>query len=288
MHRLSNGIVEVEVSIDFGPRVMRYARCGGPNVFAEVPHLAIPTSYGPWKPRGGHRLWVAPEHMPGSYAPDDRTVLIEAASPLAVVLRQKTDLAGIQKLMGIRLSTEGTTALVEHTIVNRTSWPIRIAPWAITTVAPGTVFIPQPRFRPHPEALLPAETLALWPYTDLTDRRWAIGRQLIALTPDAARPEPQKIGVGSLQGWCALVQGRTVFMKRITPHELAEYPDRGSNIELFTAGDYLEIETLGPLQLVPPDASATHVERWDLFEEVEIGRTEESRAEALARLAQAP
>ena len=120
---------------------------------------------------------------------------------------------------------------------------------------------------------------------DLSDPRWTFGRELIVLTPDAARPEPQKIGVGSTAGWCALIRGGTIFMKRTSPDPSAEYPDRGSTIEIFTAGDYLELETLGPLRLLAPGGSATHVERWDLFAGVDLGNTEASRAAVLRALA---
>jgi hypothetical protein len=284
MVRLTNGVVDVDVSTEFGPRVMRYRFCGGENMFAEVPHLSTPTPQGVWKPRGGHRLWVAPEHMPGSYALDDRPVMHEEIDAGAAVFRQPVDSTGIEKSLTVRLSREVSTVIVEHTVTNRSSWPIRVAPWAITIVAPGTVAIPQPPYRSHNEALLPAQTIVLWSYTDLNDSRWLIGPRLIRVTPDPARPQPQKIGVGSPQGWCALLRARTVFMKQVEWDGTAEYPDRGSNIEVFTAGDYLELETLGPLRVLAPDAAATHTERWDLFRDVEVGSTEESQDAALRAL----
>jgi hypothetical protein len=285
MQRLSNGIVDLDLSTDFGPRVVRYGFCGEPNLLGEAPDAATPTPWGEWKPRGGHRLWVAPEHMPGSYAPDATPVAIEDRGPLAIVVRQQTDRAGIQKTIAFRLAADSSTVFLDHTIVNGTPWPIRVAPWAITIVVPGMVVVPLPAFRPHPEALLPEQTLVQWAYTDLSDPRWTLGRELIILTPDASRPKPQKIGVGGGAGWCALICGATVFMKRVAADPLAEYPDRGSAIEIFTAGDYLELETLGPLQLLAPGAAATHIERWDLFAGVDLGGTESSRAAVLRALA---
>jgi hypothetical protein len=277
--------VDVDVATDFGPRVVRYGFCGEPNLLADVPQLSTPTPWGEWRPHGGHRLWVAPERMPGSYAPDAAPVGIEDAAPLAVRVREETDRSGIQKTIDIRLSADSSTVVLDHTIVNRTEWPIRVAPWAITIVVPGPVAVPQPPFRPHPEALLPERTLVQWAYTDLSDPRWTFGRELILLTPDAARREPQKIGIGGAVGWCALMVGRTVFMKRTTPDPAAEYPDRGSAIEIFTAGEYLEVETLAPLQTLAPGGAATHTERWDLFGAVDLGSTESSRAAVLRALA---
>ncbi|HEY7170246.1 MAG TPA: hypothetical protein VH417_05325 [Vicinamibacterales bacterium] len=284
MH-LTNGIVDLDVAAEFGPRIVRYGFCGDANLLADVPHLSTPTPWGDWTPRGGHRLWVAPENMPGSYAPDAAPVAIDDAGPLAVVVRQDTDCSGVQKTIAVRLAADASTVFLDHTIANRTAWPIRVAPWAITIVVPGTVAVPQPPFRPHPEALLPEQTLVQWAYTNLSDPRWTFGRELILLTPDAARQEPQKIGIGGGAAWCALIRGGTVFMKRTRPDPAAEYPDRGSAIEIFTAGDYLELETLGPLQVLVPGATATHVEQWDLFRGVDLGSSESSRAAVLRALA---
>jgi hypothetical protein len=275
MIALTNGIVDVHVSTDYGPRIIRYGYSGRENVFAEVPHLATPTPHGIWRPRGGHRLWVAPEHMPGSYASDDDPVSASVTDPLNATFRQRVDAAGIEKQIAVRLVPGSTEVVVTHTIVNRTCWPIRVAAWAITIVAAdGTAVIPQPPFRSHDEELLPAQNLVQWSFTDLTDPRWSIGPRLIRLTPDASRPEPQKIGAGNTQGWCALVRGRMVFLKRFTWEPEAAYPDLGSNNELYTDGDYLEMETLGPLRVLDPGASTTHTEWWHLFDGVHAGPEE--------------
>jgi hypothetical protein len=37
-----------------------------------------------------------------------------------------------------------------------------------------------------------------------------------------------------------------------------------SNTELYTAGSFVEIETLAPLQKLAPDASTEHIEHWQL------------------------
>jgi hypothetical protein len=285
MIALTNGLVELEVSTDYGPRVMRYGYPGGENIFAEVPHLTTPTPQGLWKPRGGHRLWVAPEHMPGSYACDDDPVEAVVNDSLSGTFRQRVDTAGIEKQIALRLVPDTTEVVVDHSIVNRTCWPIRVAAWAITIVdAEGTAVIPQPPFRSHDEDLLPAQILVQWSFTDLTDPRWAIGPRLIRLTPDRARQTPQKIGAGNVRGWCALVRRDMVFLKRFAWEPDACYPDRGSNNELYTDGNYLEIETLGPLRLLDPGASATHTERWHLFRPVDVGTTEATLDAALRGL----
>ena len=39
----------------------------------------------------------------------------------------------------------------------------------------------------------------------------------------------------------------------------------GSNTELFTNGDMLEVETLGPMSRIAPGDCAEHTEQWGLF-----------------------
>ena len=72
---LSNGTVELVVTTGIGPRIIRYAFVGGENILAELADTpATTTALGDWKPWGGHRLWAAPESMPGSYGPDNGPV----------------------------------------------------------------------------------------------------------------------------------------------------------------------------------------------------------------------
>ncbi len=73
-YRLSNGGVEVVVTTDVGPRIIRYAFVGEENLLGETPDDIVKTDLGVWKPWGGHRLWTAPEAMPRSYSPDNEPV----------------------------------------------------------------------------------------------------------------------------------------------------------------------------------------------------------------------
>jgi hypothetical protein len=57
-YRFSNGTVELIVTTDIDPRIIRYAFVGEENILGEVPQLALKTDWGLWKPYGGHRLWA--------------------------------------------------------------------------------------------------------------------------------------------------------------------------------------------------------------------------------------
>jgi hypothetical protein len=60
-YRISNGEVEVIVTSDIGPRIMRYAFPGGQNVFKEFAEGLGKSGEEKWQLRGGHRIWFAPE-----------------------------------------------------------------------------------------------------------------------------------------------------------------------------------------------------------------------------------
>lgn len=268
--RLTNGSIDLEITTACGPRVLRFGLAGERNLFAVTPDLVTDTPLGPWYPIGGHRLWVAPERMPGSYAPDLAPVAIDSSDALHAAAVAPTDPAGIQKTMRIALDPRAPRTTVTHEIVNRTCWPLRVAPWAITIAHPdGTAVLPQPPFRSHARSFLPVRPLVQWAYTDLTDARWHIGSRVITLTPHAARSGAQKIGTANHAGWCAVVYPEVTFVKQTTYVAGAEYPDFGCSAELFAAGEYLEVETLAPLQSLEPGEVATHVETWTILRAVD-------------------
>jgi hypothetical protein len=283
-YRLSNATVEVVVTTDIGPRVIRYAFVGQDNTFGEVADAAFPNALGTWKPWGGHRLWAAPEHMPRTYAPDNEPVEHQIEGDRAIRVIQQTDASGIQKEMSVSLAEAGTEVTVAHRITNRLMWSIELAPWALTVVLGGVAVLPQEPFRPHGETFETARPLVLWPYSNLADPRWALGERFIRLRADADQPRPQKLGVGNKQGWCAYLRHRTLFIKSVAYDPGAQYPDDGSSFELFAAGLFMELETLGPLTSLQPGQTVEHVERWRLFADVDLGINEADMERAIRPL----
>ncbi|HSV73367.1 MAG TPA: hypothetical protein VLH79_06370 [Chthonomonadales bacterium] len=283
-YRLSNGVVEAIVTTDVGPRVIRYGLVGGRNLFAEMPDDVVNTELGNWRPMGGHRLWHAPEAKPRTYAPDNDPVKLEAVGSDGVRLTQTVEPAtGIEKEMLVRMDADGSGVTVTHTLTNRGLWPVDLAPWALTIVAGGGVTIlPQEPFRSHDEYLLPARPMVLWHYTDMTDPRLTLGRRYIRLRTDEKLDTPQKIGIRNKQGWAAYHLDSLLFIKRYPFLEGQTYPDEGCNTETFTKGDFMEVETLGPMRRVTPGESAHHVEKWYLFANVDIGTTEATLDAAIA------
>lgn len=285
-YRLTNGTVEVIVTTDVGPRVIRYGFVGGENILAELPDAKVTTEFGEWKPWGGHRLWHAPEAIPRSYSPDNDPVEFKIEGTDTIRLIQPVEpKTGIQKEMTVTLAPTGTGVTVHHKLTNRGVWGVTLAPWALTIMrGGGTTILPQEPYRSHDDYVLPARPLVLWHYTDLMDPRWTLGRKYIHLKTVKEMTEPQKVGIACKAGWAAYHRQGVLFIKRFPYNEQGHYPDYGSNCETYTAGDFMEVETLGPLAHLEPGQSAEHTERWRLYDKVDIGATEATLDAAITPL----
>ena len=265
--RIDNGDSCVVISTEFGPRILHYGLDGGENILGWHPEAKVETELGTWKPYGGHRLWMAPENMPLSYAPDNGAVEVKIDGDLAVTFTADIEPAtSIQKQMTIKLEPAGAGVTIEHRITNRSAHEKELALWALTILrAGGEIVVPNEPHAPYgPKNLLPVRTITQWSYTDFTDPRWTFDNESIRLKVDEHAGEPQKFGVMNKQGWAAYEVDGFRFVKRAQCIEGAVYPDMNSNFEAYTAGGFAELETLSPLVNLRPGESASHVETWEL------------------------
>lgn len=283
--RLSNGTVDVWLATDVGPRVVRYGFVGGENLLAWGLPDAVETELGTWKPMGGHRLWLAPEHMPRSYSPDNEPVDVQVQGGTVTLTQSIEPRTSIQKVLTVTLAASGTAVTVGHRLVNKGLWDVEVSPWALTIMRTGgTVILPQEPYASHDDALLPVRAMTLWAYTDLSDPRWQIGPRFLRLRTDAGRAGSQKVGIANKRGWAAYHRGSELFVKRYDWSDAARYPDFGVNTEAYTAGPFIELETLGALVSLAPGASASHEERWYLFRNVEQAPADDALEQVLTPL----
>jgi len=142
-------------------------------------------------------------------------------------------------------------------------------------MAPGGVAIlPLPPRGTHPKFLQPTATLSIWPYTDFSDPRWVFGKEFILLRQDSTAEQPQKIGIFTSDGWAAYANYGVLFVKQSPIQNAGIYPDLGANFEVFTNKDMLELESLGPLQSIPPKGVIDHQEHWTLVKDFPTPETE--------------
>ena len=266
--RLTNGEIEIVVSTDFGPRILAYNFVGGENVLGICAEAKVETELGEFKPYGGHRLWIAPENMPNSYAPDNSPIeyFFDKKNNSIRLVQPVETITQTQKEMTVSLDRQGSGVRIHHQITNLGSTEIEIAAWALTIMrGGGEVFIPNEPFAAYgAETLLPVRNLTVWSYTDLSDSRWRFDREFIRLRVDGEKKEPQKIGVLNKQGWIKYQLSDVLFIKKFEHIENAVLPDMNSNTEIYCAGDFIEVETLAPVKRLARQSSTEHTEFWQI------------------------
>ena len=263
--RLSNGKIELIVTTDVGPRVIRFGFVGGQNILKEFKEQMGKTGGSEWRSYGGHRLWHAPEASPRTYAPDNSPVKYSWDGKTLKLVQPAETSTGVAKEIEITLDPVESHVKLLHRLINKNLWDIELAPWVLTVMSQGgRAIFPQEPYRPHPDYLLPARPMVLWHYTDMKDPRWIWGTKYFQLRQDPGATTKQKVGILNAQGWAAYYLRGEVLIKRYGYDPKATYADHGCNTETFTDPEMLEVETLGPLVKLMPEGKAEHVEHWIL------------------------
>lgn len=262
--RLANRQVELIVTREVGPRIIRFGFIGGANILGEWPGQLGGAGERQWMIRGGHRLWLAPEEKPKTYELDNAPVEIRQYPRGIRVVQSPGSLTKVQKTIVITLAERRNEVTLEHRLTNKGAKPITLAPWALTVMARcGTAIIPLPGKIPHTARLTSNQNWTLWGYTDFSDSRWTFWSRYLLFRHDPKRG-PNKLGIAQREGWVAYWLKGTLFVKRFAFREGATYPDQGVNFETFANEQILELESLGPLLTLRPGQTASHSEVWSL------------------------
>jgi hypothetical protein len=270
-YRVSNGEVELVITADVGPRVIRYGFVGGQNVFKEFPDQLGKTGEAQFQLRGGARVWKAPEDPVESWAPDNQPVKVELAADGLTAREPIEPLTKLQKEISIHLAPSGTQVTVMHRIANRALIKREFAVWAMSMMAQGGVAIAAfPSRGTYPQHLTATNPLVMWAYTDLSDPRWKFTRKYMMLRQDPANSGAQKLGLFNPNTWAVYVRNNEAFIKQAQADPARTYPDFGCSFETFTSNEFLEIETLGPLTKAAPGEALEHVEHWSLARGVHL------------------
>jgi len=182
---------------------------------------------------------------------------------------QKTLPIALQKSMEIILSGKSQVTIT-HRLTNLGTSKITCAPWAITQFKTGGIAIlPQSK---SDEGVLPNRSLALWSYTDMSNKNVLWGREYILVS--AQMESPFKVGFSNPRGWLAYWLNGTLFVKHANYKAQVEYYDFGSSSECYCNVQFLELETLAPITSIPPNETVSHVETWDLYKDIDCPRDE--------------
>jgi hypothetical protein len=267
-YRVTNGEVELIVTGDVGPRIIRFGFVGGQNLFKEFPDQLGRTGEAKFQLRGGDRVWKAPEDPVATWAPDNVPVEIQL-TPTGLIAREPIEpLTNLQKEIEVSMAPSGNVT-VSHRITNHSLFPLEFAPWALTMMAQGGIAVTgfPPRGR-HPINLEATNPLVMWAYTNLADARWKFTKKYMMLRQDSNNSDAQKLGLFNPDTWAAYLLNGEVFVKRAKADPSKTYPDFGCSFETFTNNEFLEIETLGPVTKVLPGHAVEQVEHWSLYRNV--------------------
>ncbi len=279
-YALRNGVVEVRVVTDVGPRIMDFRRLGGENVLYVRSAEAGKSGESSWVFRGGWRLWVAPEREETTYVPDNHPCRARIEGARLIVEGPEQRQAGIQKIVEITLLPGEPRVRLKSRIRNIGSTSVRYAAWSLPVLRPGgRAFLPMD-VGPL-EAFDAVRRYILWSYTRMDDPRYRWGDQLIevdhrkvpTVSPRAGskrRADESKVGTDSRQGWAAYLLGNELFLKRFPAKAPGEYPDGGATTEVYSSWEFLELENLGPLTTLAPGEEIVLPEDWWLFAGVSI------------------
>ena len=272
---ITNGAVELKVTIDVGPRVIYFAFTGGQNIMFNDDQRNVNVGKGDpvfeaafgkgmyWQIYGGHRIWFSPEEYPYSYVPEDEPVKWTVNGNKFTFEPKMFSTLGLQFALEIIPDNKKPIVTVNNIIDNRSGGIRKIAVWALSVLAPnGLEIVPQPN---EQYRLLSNRTIELWPYTNMADSRVHWGKEYITLRSVEGNPDgPFKFGINNTVGRAAYLNNGTVFIKKFEHNKHGIYPDHGMSFETYTNDKFIEMETLGELQEMLPDERSVHTEQWVL------------------------
>ena len=290
---VSNGVVDILVTLDIGPRILRYGFCGKENMFFEdidreqtYAEDDMQYLYGQdkvWYIYGGHRLWVAPEY-PETYYPDNDPIRYEKIENGAIFYND------VQAITGLRLTIKveflGETELkLTHYVTNESGESQDYALWTLTALGKDGVEILKQNV--SDTGMQPNRLMRFWTYSRISDPRVNYGSKFITLKQDRNNTDSFKLGLDLEDATALYVKNGVMFRKQYTHYPETLYPDDGCSFETFTNNRFLEYESLGEFGPKPDGSISTHIETWKLYDNVTLADPkDEAELEKLWNLAQ--
>lgn len=270
---LSNGVIEAFVTIDVGPRIIRFGFMGGQNFMCDNRDVMVPKDdaefqsfFGEgkkWEILGGHRIWTSPESYPASYYPDLDPVKYEITENGAIFTPNPEIENGHQKQLEIKMDPDDGNMHVTMRVTNIATAPQKFSIWGLTVSAQhGTLIIPM---NDNDTGLLHNRNISVWPYTNLADSRLHFGKRYVTLRQDSNIEQSFKLGfdLNCAEAYYCLCND--IFRKTYeTYHPTEKYPDNGCSFETYTNAGFIEVESLSPLKKVQPGETISLTEHWSL------------------------
>ena len=270
---ITNGVIEAYVTIDVGPRIIRFGYVGGQNIMCDNRGAAAPKEdaefesfFGEgkkWEILGGHRIWTSPESYPNSYYPDRDPVKYEITENGAIFTPNAERENGVQKQLEIKMDPDDTNMQVTMRVTNIAKSAQEFSIWGLTVSATGgTLIIPM---NDNDTGLLANRNISVWPYTNLADSSLHFGNHYVTLRQDTNINQALKLGFDLNCAEAYYCIGDDIFRKSYeTYHPSEKYPDNNCSFETYTCATFIEIESLSPLKTVQQNETVSLTEHWSL------------------------
>ncbi len=270
---LSNGVIEALITIDVGPRIIRFGFIDGQNIMCDNRNVMAPKDdkefcdfFGEgkkWEILGGHRIWTSPEGYPNSYYPDLDAVKYEITDNGAIFTPNPEKENGLQKQLEVKMDPDDANMYVTMRVTNIANAPQKFAIWGLTVSATdGTLIMPMNN---NDTGLLHNRNISVWPYTNLADPRVYFGKNYVTLHQDKNIAQSFKLGFGLNNAEAYYCLGEDIFRKSYdTNHKTEVYPDNNCSFETFTNDGFIEVESLSPLKSVAPNETVELTEHWSM------------------------
>ena len=270
---ISNGSIEAYVTVDVGPRIIRFGYVGGQNFMQDNRNEVgfrdgeeFESFFGKgkkWENLGGHRIWTSPEAFPDTYYPDTTPVKYELLKNGAVFTPDVERETGLAKELQVTMSDSSDEINVTMRVKNISECDKEFAIWGLTVSSKGgTLIVPM---NTNDTGLLANRNISVWPYTDMSDDRIYWGKKYVTLRHNSNAVNPIKLGFDLNDAKLYYVLGNEVFTKSYeTLHPTAKYPDNNCSFETYTCDVFTEVESLGELKTVKPNETSVLTENWKL------------------------
>lgn len=259
-----NGTVRLAVLAAGAARIVHLSYDGGPNLLAETPDTGWDTPWGRFTLLGGHRLWRAPQRLPGTDAPESAVTVTETDGGFR--LAGPPEPHGETKTVEVTLDADAPRVTVRHELARDPRSAAGSEPWAAWGVTQlrlgGVAVVPLADQQFDGGTTEPNRNLVLWPYTRLDDPRLVLRDDCLLLhgTPSPA----VKVGTVSPLGRVGYLLDGVLLRKSFAADWYAAHTDAGCNVQVYGDEGCLELETLGPAVTLAPGDATVHVEEWDL------------------------
>ena len=263
-YQIESGDCRMITTADIGPRIVHLSRGNGENLLKLFEDQIGKVGGDDWRLVGGHRVWYAPENPVTSYIPDNTAVEVVVISSDEVCFTVSLT-PEVEKSLILRVANTPNEFILINKIKNTSKLTLRTASWGITTFAPsGVGYMPIPKASSQSETLCASGQINLWDYTLLSDPAFTWRSEWVEFHQNRTLSK-QKVGTFLRNPWLAYRLKESLVIKTFDFNKedlsASDFPDLGSNIEVYFDTSMLELEGLSPWTELKPGESVSHTEK---------------------------